>query len=153
MIFLVRLLRNRELAEDALQAAFIKLITKSSKYKYPMPFSPWVYRITYNCAVSEMRKAKVQQNFILKYFFNSNKPCQNDALAEISDMEAVEEIKSAIDSLPPKQRAMMILHRYEEMDYEQIAVTVGCGLGSVKYQMGEAYKELEKKLSHLAGGD
>ena len=62
------------------------------------------------------------------------------------------EVRQAVLALPTKQRAAVILHKYQELDYKQIGQALGCSESAVKSLLFRAYEALRVRLSHLAGG-
>jgi RNA polymerase sigma-70 factor (ECF subfamily) len=60
------------------------------------------------------------------------------------------EVRQAISSLPQKQRAAVMMHKYEEMEYAQIAGVIGCSESAVKSLLFRAYESLRARLAHLA---
>ena len=150
--FLCGIVRNREMAEDCLQGVFMRLLKKAHTYRYPSPFKPWLYRVAYNYALNELRKIKIRNNFLVGLFMSdNNRKYQEPEAVETAEDETAEEVRKAVDSLPEKQKAMLILSEYQGMTYDQIALTMGCGLGAVKYNMGIVYETLSVKLAHLRG--
>ena len=66
--------------------------------------------------------------------------------------EMLHELRRAVAELPPRQRAAVLMHKYEEMELSQIAVSLGCTLPTVKSRLFRAYATLRVRLSHLAAG-
>ena len=62
----------------------------------------------------------------------------------------MEEIRRAIAGLPKKQRAAVLMHKYEEMEYSQIAKVLGCSESAVKSLLFRAYETLRARLAHMA---
>jgi len=60
------------------------------------------------------------------------------------------EIRQAIESLPTKQRAAVMMHKYEEMEYTQIANVLTCSESAVKSLLFRAYESLRMRLAHMA---
>jgi len=60
------------------------------------------------------------------------------------------EVRQAIHSLPAKQRAAVMMHKYEEMEYAQIAGVIGCSESAVKSLLFRAYEALRVRLAHMA---
>ncbi len=60
------------------------------------------------------------------------------------------EVRQAIRSLPAKQRAAVMMHKYEEMEYAQIAGVIGCSESAVKSLLFRAYEALRVRLAHMA---
>ena len=63
---------------------------------------------------------------------------------------ALREIRRAIDSLPEKQRAAVLMHKYDEMEYSQIASVLECSESAVKSLLFRAYESLRARLAHMA---
>ena len=64
----------------------------------------------------------------------------------------MEEIQRAVLELPDKQRAAVMMHKYEEMDYGQIAGALQCSESAIKSLLFRAYESLRSKLAHLNRG-
>jgi RNA polymerase sigma-70 factor, ECF subfamily len=62
----------------------------------------------------------------------------------------LEEIRRAIAMLPEKQRAAVLMHKYQEMEYSQIAAVFGCSESAVKSLLFRAYETLRARLAHMA---
>jgi RNA polymerase sigma-70 factor, ECF subfamily len=62
----------------------------------------------------------------------------------------LKEVRQAIDLLPAKQRAAVLMHKYQEMEYSQIAKALGCSESAVKSLLFRAYETLRSRLSHMA---
>ena len=61
------------------------------------------------------------------------------------------EVRRAIDALPAKQRAAVLMHKYEELEYAQIAQALNCSESAVKSLLFRAYESLRSRLAHMAG--
>jgi RNA polymerase sigma-70 factor (ECF subfamily) len=59
------------------------------------------------------------------------------------------EIRQAIEALPDKQRAAVVMHKYEEMEYSQIAMVLSCSESAVKSLLFRAYESLRTRLAHM----
>jgi RNA polymerase sigma-70 factor (ECF subfamily) len=64
----------------------------------------------------------------------------------------LQEIRDSIAALPAKQRAAVLMHKYEEMGYSQIAQALECSESAVKSLLFRAYETLRARLAHLAAG-
>jgi RNA polymerase sigma-70 factor (ECF subfamily) len=62
----------------------------------------------------------------------------------------LDEIRRAITALPEKQRAAVLMHKYEEMEYSQIAKVLSCSESAVKSLLFRAYETLRARLAHMA---
>lgn len=71
---------------------------------------------------------------------------------EVVKAEQREQIRQAIESLPTKQRATLVLAYFQELSYREVAQIMGCSIGTVKTQMYRALKTLAQKLPDVSGG-
>jgi RNA polymerase sigma-70 factor (ECF subfamily) len=62
----------------------------------------------------------------------------------------LDEIRRAVAMLPEKQRAAVLMHKYEEMEYSQIAKVLNCSESAIKSLLFRAYETLRARLAHMA---
>jgi RNA polymerase sigma-70 factor (ECF subfamily) len=142
--YLSRMVVNRAIAEELAQDVFIRVYRSRQTYEPTAKFSTWLYRITTNVALNHFRDAKRGQNQIsldvqdavqLRREAQDGAPLIEDRL--VREVVA-RQIRHAIRALPPKQRAAVIMHKYDEMDYAQIASVLRCTPSAVKALMFRA---------------
>ncbi len=141
--YIKRLTRfNHEDAEDALQEVFIKTYLNLSSYNPKLKFSSWIYRITHNHSMSELRKRHSRpvsyidpQDLI---FIKSS----SDILNETNSKLDLEEVKKAIYSLKNKYKEVLILRILEEKEYQEIADILKKPLGTISTLLNRAFKKL-----------
>lgn len=142
-----RYLGDASFAEDVAQEVFLKVYRARAGYEPKAKFSTWLYRVTVNHCLNEIRSRKSQP---------ARMELVDDLLEESSVLEAGERlrkaeiqqaVKAAIDSLPEHQRMAVILARYEELSYEEIAATMGISLEAVKSVLHRAKDGLKEKLA------
>ena len=66
------------------------------------------------------------------------------------NQDRLQEVRNAIGMLPPKQRAAVLMHKYQELEYAQIAGALGCSESALKSLLFRAYETLRSRLSHMA---
>ena len=120
------IVRNRELAEEIAQDAFVKAFGSLKKFRKEAGFSTWIYRITYNTAISELRKTKRTKHVVEEQFENIVSARANDNIAESDEKEArLEIIEKAVKALPPEEQLMVTLYYLEENSVQQISKVTG----------------------------
>lgn len=153
--YLYRMVANRAVAEELAQDVFVRVYRSRQTYEPTARFSTWLYRITTNVALNHFRDGKLSQNDV-----SLDVPDAAHARREASDQAlliedrlvrevVMEQIRRAVRALPAKQRAAVIMHKYEEMDYAQIAKVLGCTPAAVKALMFRAYETLRMRLRFL----
>jgi RNA polymerase sigma-70 factor, ECF subfamily len=153
---LSRLVQNPAVAEELAQDVFLRIHRSRQKWEPSAKFTTWLFRISTNVAYNHFRDEKYHNRNVSldREIPNSRKRDFADGSrgAEKSMVEdvRVREIRAAISGLPFKQRAAVLMHKYEEMDYAQIAGVLGCTPSAVKALMFRAYESLRAELAHLA---
>jgi len=153
--YLSRMVGNRAIAEELAQDVFIRVYRSRRTYKPTAKFFTWLYRIATNVALNHFRDEKRSQNQIsldVQDAVQVRREAKDRALL-IEDRLVREvvarRIRQAIRALPPKQRAAVIMHKYDEMGYAQIAGVLGCSPAAVKALMFRAYETLRLRLRCL----
>ena len=152
--FICRLIGNKETAEDLTQEVFIRVYKSAFSYNPRAQFQTWIYTIAKNTALNELRRPQrgnVSLEDELKIQPLTGKESRPDY--EILREEQIAVIQAAINSLPPQQRLAVILRRYEDFSYEEIAQTLNCSLPAVKSFLNRAKENLKDKLSALLEGE
>lgn len=149
----LRMVRNREEAEDLAQEAFVKVFSMLERYNPTYAFSSWLFKITSNLCIDSLRKRRIEG-------VPMDEPVQGDKGVYVRQYESggddpeMATIKKeragylmrAIDDLPPHYKLMVILRHQEGLSYEEIAATVGVPLGTVKARIHRARQMLRKLL-------
>ncbi len=152
---LYRLVHNRAIAEELAQDVFLRVYRARRSYRPGAKFATWLFRITTNVALNWRRDTR----------FDSSQVRLDDTAGTARTIEVVDrtpsidqrlledqraaEIRAAIESLPPKQLAAVLLHKYEGMDYAQIAEVLECSIPALKSLLFRAYETLRRRLAHL----
>jgi RNA polymerase sigma-70 factor, ECF subfamily len=159
--FLYRMVRNREQAEDLAQEVFIRVYRARADYVPSAKFTTWLFRIATNLALNSVRDTRHQRMEV-----SLDAPVTVDAedgderpldVAEKNpniEEHLVQEtqrdmIRHAIDKLPEKQRAAVLLHKYQELDYGEISKILQCSESALKSLLFRAYETLRVELAPL----
>lgn len=159
--YFVRMVRDRALAEDLAQEAFLRVYQARERYQPEARFTTWLYRIATNLALNAIRDRRAEP-VVLETALETGtetgspleraadgRPTVEERLAE-SDRQRF--IREAIEALPEKQRAAVILHKYQEIDYRQIAGILKVSESAVKSLLFRAYESLRARLEPLLEG-
>src|SRR6185312_14440000 len=154
--FLYRMVQNQAIAEELAQEVFLRVYKSRESYEPTAKFTTWLFRISTHLALNWIRdKRHEQKSHSLDVDFEENLHWQVPDRApsvEESLLKAAraEEIRMAISSLPAKQRAAVLMHKYQEMDYSQISAVLGCTDSAVKSLLFRAYERLRGRLAHMS---
>jgi len=155
--FLYRMVRDTATAEDLAQEVFLRVYRARKQYTPSAKFTTWLFRIATNLALNSVRDNRYRK---LETSLDAPVEEENSAPMELRspDMRIDEHlleraraeiIRRAIWSLPEKQRAAVLLHKYEEMDYGEIAKIMECSESALKSLLFRAYETLRVELAPL----
>ena len=159
--FLYRMVRNREQAEDLAQEVFIRVYRARADYVPSAKFTTWLFRIATNLALNSVRDTRHQRMEVsLHAPATADAEDGDDRTLDIADKHPdieqhlvekarKEMIRHAIDKLPEKQRAAVLLHKYQELDYGEIAKILACSESALKSLLFRAYESLRVELAPL----
>jgi len=159
--FLYRMVRNREQAEDLAQEVFIRVYRARADYVPSAKFTTWLFRIATNLALNSIRDTRHQRMEVsldapvtVDSEEGDERPLdvaeKNPNIEEHLVQEAQREmIRHAIDKLPEKQRAAVLLHKYQELDYGEISKILSCSESALKSLLFRAYETLRVELAPL----
>jgi RNA polymerase sigma-70 factor (ECF subfamily) len=152
--FLFRMVQNQALAEELAQEVFLRVYKARASYEPTAKFTTWLFRIATHLALNSLRDRRNERLFESLDGGQENGREVPDAQPSI-EQELLKElrarqIRAAIAKLPEKQRAAVLMHKYEEMDYAQIARVLGCSESAVKSLLFRAYETLRARLAHMS---
>ncbi len=144
----LRYLRDHEDADDCAQEVFIKAFRSLNKFRMESNLKTWLYKITVNQAINQIRKKKIVSLFS---FGSNNEPFEfySDSLNPEENMlssEFMGKFNKALLKLPEKQRETFALRYYEELKYEEISEMTGTSVGGLKANYYQAVKKLAQLL-------
>jgi RNA polymerase sigma-70 factor (ECF subfamily) len=156
----LRMVRDRQLAEDLAQETFIKALNAIGSYRPEFKFSSWIFKIANNAAIDHLRRREIDTLSIdgaphattaedieataLQVGDKGETP-----LAELEARELGTAIERAIGRLRPEYRSCIMLRHVEGLAYEEIAQLLELPLGTVKTYIHRARHELRDMLAHL----
>ena len=159
---LLQVCGTQEQAEDCFQETFKRVHQKAHTFRGPR-LKPWLLTIATRVGLNGLRKDR-RRNFVS---LDGRNNCANDGSGECGGLaiaddspgpseqsansEQKQHVRQVIGSLPPKQRATLVLAYYQELSYPEVAQIMGCSLGTVKTQMYRALRELARKLPDPGG--
>jgi len=154
--FLYRMVQNQAVAEELAQEVFLRVYRSRESYQPTAKFTTWLFRIATHLALNSLRDGK---NRRLEQPLEDDSaetpvrqvPDQRPSVEQTMVHQArLDEIRRAVAMLPEKQRAAVLMHKYQEMEYSQIAKVLNCSESAIKSLLFRAYETLRARLAHLA---
>lgn len=153
--FLYRMVQDRAVAEELAQEVFLRVYKARGSYEPSAKFTTWLFRIATHLALNSIRdRRRAKDHTSLDEESELGGPVQlasGEPTAEQVMVERVlrNEVRQAIGTLPEKQRAAVLMHKYEELDYAQIASVLNTSESAVKSLLFRAYESLRARLGHM----
>jgi len=155
--FLYRMVQDQGVSEELGQEVFLRVYRSRATYEPTAKFTTWLFRIATHLALNWLRDGKNEKG---------QERLDDGALTPSRDVPdrtpsvehalvyqvKLEEVRRAVSTLPEKQRAAVLMHKYEEMEYSQIAAVLSCSESAVKSLLFRAYETLRVRLAHMAAG-
>ena len=146
-----RYLVDHARAEDITQEVFVRVFKAAEGYQPTAKFNTWAYRITVNLCLNALRDEKTHGEVALESGPDGSVPDQMVAETvnpgeDMASQELSEVIGRAVAALPETQRTVLLLRRYEELSYEEIAEVTGKAPSAVKSLLSRARQNLKSLL-------
>ena len=154
--FLYRMVQDQAVSEELAQEVFLRVYKSRATYEATAKFTTWLFRIATHLALNWLRDEKNERGQERLDQGTEDAPAREvpDRARSVEQQMVqavrVEEVRRAVAALPEKQRAAVLMHKYEEMEYAQIATVLSCSESAVKSLLFRAYETLRTRLSHLA---
>jgi RNA polymerase sigma-70 factor, ECF subfamily len=154
--FLYRMVKNWDVAEELAQEVFFKIYRYRANYEATAPFNKWLYRIAMHTGLNYIRSIRHEKDHTsLDQLLPKGKQWQVPDRTMQADTRLIREVRldavrRAIDELPERQREVVYMHKYREMEYTQIAEALGCSTPAIKSLIFRAYSTLRLRLANLA---
>jgi RNA polymerase sigma-70 factor (ECF subfamily) len=146
-----RMLRDTVDAEDCLQETFLRAFRSYGRVRAGTNYRAWLYKIATNTARSQWKRRKRNET----YTIDLDPELQ---AGEMSVADRVEQktlltaVVRAVEELPDQQRAALIMRKYQELSYAEIAAALECSEAAVRANVYQAVKKLQVKFAANEGG-
>jgi len=156
--FMYRMAHNSAAAEDLAQEVFLRVYRSRASYEASAKFTTWLYRIATNLGVNYARDTRHERP---ENTVNLDEPDSETGTApdladktpnveaEILRRERLAAIRKKVEALPERQRMAVLMHKYQQMDYRQIAEVLKLSESATKSLLFRAYESLRTELKEF----
>ena len=148
------MMRNEEEAVDLSQEAWVKGWQRLKQFQGEASFGTWMTRIVINLCLDQLRKQKRQRAESIEEIDEESGGVERqmpvvtvNPTAGLERQELRQRIDQALNQLSYEHRTVLVLHQFEEMEYKQIAKTMGCSIGTVMSRLSRARARLAQALT------
>jgi len=156
--FMYRMARNASTAEDLAQEVFLRVYRSRASYEASAKFTTWLYRIATNLAVNHARDTRHERPEVQVSLDEPND--DSGTTLEVPDgsltaeqamvrRERMMAIRSKVEALPEQQKLAVIMHKYQQMDYKEIAQVLKKSESATKSLLFRAYETLREQLKEF----
>jgi len=146
----LRMLKNSEDAEELAQDTFVKVFNSLKDFKFESKFSTWLYRITYNGAISKLRKKQIEVYDIEDSVLPESEVISTyNAINEITKNEQKRYINEAIENLKEDDAFLISMYYLKENSMDEISEITGLTLTNVKVKLHRARKRFYDELKMI----
>jgi len=156
--FMYRMARNTAAAEDLAQEVFLRVYRSRQTYEASAKFTTWLYRIATNLAVNHARDTRHERPEVTVSLDEPDE--ETGTTLDVADgtitaeeallrRERMAAIRSKVEALPERQKLAVIMHKYQQMDYKQIADVLKLSESATKSLLFRAYQTLREQLKEF----
>ena len=139
----LRMLKNREEAEEVSQDSFIKVYKSLHKFKGDSKFSTWIYKLTYNSCLDRIKKNKKHYNDVaIDEFTEHQVKTIDNALDRLENKEREQAIQDCIAMLPNDDSFLLTLYYFEDQSLDEISKVLELAPNNVKVKLFRSRKKL-----------
>lgn len=145
MIFTLalKMVKNREEAEEVSQDTFIKIYNSLNKFKGDSKFSTWIYKIAYNTCLDRLKKSKKEDlNISIDDFSSHLIKTMDTALSVLEDKERKQTIQNCLNLLPSEENFLLTLFYFEDQNLEEIGKIMSINTNNVKVKLFRSRQKL-----------
>lgn len=145
--YLLKRVRDKDLAEDLTSETFMKAMENINKFEWRgVPFRAWLYRIAVNCANQAYKKNKRVGNIEAEDVARLKDPNQVDPKKEFDLNLEKEKLLAAMEQISEKEQSIITLRYFQDMPYEEIAQIMGMSVNLVGVKIHRILKKLQTRL-------
>jgi RNA polymerase sigma-70 factor, ECF subfamily len=156
--FMYRMARNTAVAEDLAQEVFLRVYRSRQTYEASAKFTTWLYRIATNLAVNHARDTRHERPEVMVSLDEPDE--ETGTTLDVPDTKVSAEeslvrrermlaIRAKVEALPERQKLAVIMHKYQQMDYKQIADVLKLSESATKSLLFRAYETLREQLKQF----
>ena len=152
--YLFRCVSDHAVAEELAQEVFLRVYL-SHDYRPTAKFRTWLFHIATNLALNWQRDHRAETGKVSLDAHPSHaarrelRAPRRSVEEELVEECRLEEVRAAIRELPERNRAAVLMHKYEEMEYAEIAEALHCSVSATKSLLFRSYEHLRARLAHL----
>ncbi len=144
--FYAKMTQDRVVSEDLVQEVFLRILRYRQTYRPGTTFRTWMYQIARNTRLDQIRKTRPETSLVSEPVAPTSHPDSAQQQQEAAMLQR------ALMHLPEDKRELLVLSRFQELQYGEIARLLGCEVGAVKVRVHRALQQLREIFLQLESG-
>jgi RNA polymerase sigma factor (sigma-70 family) len=143
----LKMVTNREVAEEIAQDTFIKVYSSLSKFKGDSKFSTWIYKITYNTCLDSLKKSKREKTTTYIEDFSEHQIKEIESVLDtIDEKERNQVIQNCLEQLPNDESFLITLYYFDGQSIDEISKVMNASASNIKVKLFRTRKKLASIL-------
>jgi RNA polymerase sigma factor (sigma-70 family) len=143
--FYAKMTQDRGVSEDLVQEVFLRILRYRQTYRPGTAFRTWMYQIARNTRIDQVRKVRPETTL-------ASEPVAASLSDSAQQQQEAATLQRALMHLPEDKREILVLSRFQELKYEEIARLLGCEVGAVRVRVYRALQQLREIYLQLESG-
>jgi RNA polymerase sigma-70 factor (ECF subfamily) len=146
----MKILNQREDAEEVAQDAFIKAYNSLGSFQSSSTFKTWFFRIVYNTSISKLRTRKnIEVKFEDVKISDSEIQATENAIGQLNTEDRQRFLQAGLERLEPEEQALLKMYYYDDFSMDEISVITSLTLSNVKVKIHRSRKKLLQELKFV----
>jgi RNA polymerase sigma-70 factor (ECF subfamily) len=141
-----RMLGDHDDAHEIVQQVLLVMYTKLDTFNFSSALYTWIFRVTHTRILNQIKKRKVKNLFTFGTDENIENKGYENIIENIENREKLEQMESALDKLPVKQREVFVMRNFDELSYDEISNITGKSTGALKANYFHALKKMKELM-------
>lgn len=140
--YFVHMNGNRDFSQDLVQDVFVRMLKYRKSYQAEKPFAAWMYQVARNAQNDAMQKRRFEVELGNAEMSDAHGPRTTSMDEKLKREQEMELLRRAMARLPVDKRELLVLSRFQNLKYDEIAGILGCEVGAVKVRVYRAVRAL-----------
>ena len=135
-------------ADEIVQQVLLVMYKKLKTFNFDSALYTWIYKITSTRSLNLIKRNKLRSFISIDNSVEIGAVTKEDLILDLETKERLEKVEKLLQRIPPKQREVFILRKFDELSYEEISGITGKSVGALKANYFHAFKKLKELMRH-----
>lgn len=141
-----RMIGNHLDADEIVQQVFLVMYKKLKTFNFDSSLYTWIYKITSTRSLNLIKRNKLRSFISIDNSIENRVTTKENIIDDLEAKERLEKVENLLQKIPPKQREVFILRKFDELSYEEISGITGKSVGALKANYFHAFNKLKELM-------